>query len=254
MLFVIATVGGFVYINMYLTFDLYNVVIAQTGGTEGPTPSNCMDYYCGYSAHYYVHNHAAYSKCNQYMCSPLCTAFPCSSPPIDNLPYYYDCYTSCSGYPMVTNKEFPTYLLVTFYVASVGGCIFGVAVLISLVYGLAAQCTSSGLNCGERLALLVNFVCPSAKYYALREREDWTEVKVNLRAMLWVDIVVTAMVAMALGSYIFLAIARAFLFYEYLVTYGMALMLLAYAGNLHRNFAELSDFYGRLEAIRAKGA
>jgi hypothetical protein len=262
MLFVIATVGGFVYINMYLCFDLYKVVIERKPGTAGEAMSNCSTYYCGFSAHYYVHNYASYEKCNQYICSPVCvntgsipgfTNFSCSNPNLDNTAYYYDCFDGCQSDAIYTNRVFPPQLFITFIVACVGGGLFGLGVLISLLYGIIGQCTNSGLSCGERLALLVNFVCPSAKYYAFRERDDWAEVKVNLKGMLWLDIIVTSLIAMALGCYIYIAIAKAFLFYEYLVTYGMGLMLLAYTGNLHRNYIEMSDFQQKLDAIRSRG-
>lgn len=253
-LFVIATIGGFVYINMYLTFDLYNVVVEGKAGKEGSAPSDCSTYYCDYSAHYYVHNTAAYDKCNSAVCSVYCNIgggsallpeFNCSSPSLDNVAYYYSCYSSCSD--LVKNHTFPPQLFVTFVVASVGGCVFGIGVIISLLYGIVAPCTGVGLYCGERFALFINFFCPSAKYYAIRARTDWEDVKINLKAMLWVDIIVTTCIAIAMACYIYIAIARAFLFYEYLVTFGMGLMLLTYSGNLHRNFLEFYDFQGRVD-------
>lgn len=70
--------------------------------------------------------------------------------------------------------------------------------------------------------------------------------------MLWFDIIVTALIGIALGGYIYLAIYQTFLFYEYLVTYGMGLMFLAYIGNLHRNYLELIAFEERLDKIRKR--
>lgn len=252
MLFVIATMAGFAYINMYLTFDLYKVVVAGQPGTNGTTPDNCTMYYCDDSAHYYVHNYAAYDKCNLANCAPVCTTYDCSNPSLDNSAYYYDCYTGCTSAAIYTNKVFPPQLYITFIVASVGGCLFTLAVLVSFLYGIVAQCTNSGLGCFERLALLFNVISPSGKYYAVRSREDWEDAKINLKAMLWVDIFVTFLIALALACYIYIAIAKAFLFYEYLVTFGMGLMLMAYAGNLHRNYIELSEFQQKLEAIRSR--
>lgn len=67
--------------------------------------------------------------------------------------------------------------------------------------------------------------------------------------MLWSDIMVTICVAAALGCYIYLAIVRTFLFYEYLVTFGMGLVLLSYSGNLHRNYVELAGLQDRLNML-----
>lgn len=76
--------------------------------------------------------------------------FNCTNPPMENIAYYYDCYTypSCMSEPMYTQKQVPTILTVVFYVASVGGGVFAVGVLISLFYGIVVQCMSKGLSCG----------------------------------------------------------------------------------------------------------
>jgi len=108
------------------------------------------------------------------------------------------------------------------------------------------------LSCGEKLAIFVNFFCPSAKYYAFRERTDWEDTRISFKWMLWTDIIVTAFIAIALAGYIYLAIYQAFLFYEYLVTYGIAIVFLTYIGNLHRNYIELVTFQERLENLRSR--
>jgi hypothetical protein len=271
MLFVIATIGGFIYINMYLMFDLYNVTIAMKPGATGMTPDSCSYYYCGQSANYYAHNRAAYDKCNAINCGGLCNTtnnvstpntmtttdaipFDCNTPTFLPLSFYYSCYSNCNGTNLVTNNVAPPQLYVVFIVGCVAGCFFGVAILISLVYGVLGGCCCGalGLSCGERLALFVNFFCPSAKYYAFRERNDWEDIRISFKWMLWIDIIVTAFVAIALAGYIYLAIYQAFLFYEYLVTYGVALVLLTYIGNLHRNYIELTTFQDRLENLRSR--
>lgn len=78
---VVATICGFDYVNTYFLSDLSLVVIAKTSGANGSAPSSCLEYYCGASGYYYAHNYAAYAQCNQLLCSPLCGAFSCSSPP-----------------------------------------------------------------------------------------------------------------------------------------------------------------------------
>ena len=70
--------------------------------------------------------------------------------------------------------------------------------------------------------------------------------------MLWVDIVVTVLIGLALGGYIYLAIYQTFFFYEYLVTYSMGLMFLSYIANLHRNYIECVAFEERLDRIRKR--
>lgn len=250
MLFVIATVGGFVYINMYLMFDLYKVVVLMSPGNAGSAPADCTSYFCSNSATLYAHNYAAYDMCNAVNCgNVICSGFDCNNPTFLPVSYYYSCLTKCPT--LKSNGAFPPQLFIIFIVGCVSGCLFGVAVIISFLYGFMGCCCcgTTGINCGERLAIFFNVICPSAKYYAFREREDWEDCRVSFKCMLWTDIVVTALVGLALAGYIYLAIYQTFLFYEYLVTYGMGLMFLAYIGNLHRNYLELVAFQERLERL-----
>jgi len=254
MLFVIATVGGFIYINMYLMFNLYAVTVGLSHGPDGLTPDNCQMYYCSGSAHYYVHNFAAYNLCNNGNCasvSSLCSGFNCSD--INQLPVrWYNCLSTCPSYTPNGSNGFPPQLFVIIIVGCVAGGCFSIAVLISFFYGILAGCIcgTRNISCGERLALFINFFCPSAKYFSFRQRNDWEDTRVNFKCMLWIDIIVTTLIAISLAGYIYLAIYQTFLFYEYLVTYGMGLMLLAYVGNLHRNYIELVEFQDRLDRLR----
>lgn len=253
MLFVIVAVGGFIYINMFLMFDLYKVVVMMQPGNMGTAPSDCDQYYCGESAYYYAHYYAAYQMCNFQNCQqPLCGGFDCSNPKFLPISYYYDCFKMCPT--LRDNNIFPPQLFIVFIVGSVAGCLFGIAVLTSFVYGLVAGCCcgTTGISCGERFALFLNFICPSAKYYAFREREDWEDCRVSFKCMLWTDIIVTVLVGLALAGYIYIGIYQTFLFYEYLVTYAMGLMFIAYIGNLHRNYLELVAFEERLDKLRRR--
>jgi hypothetical protein len=250
-IFVISTIGGFVYINMYMMFNLYNVVILGQTGLMGPTPTDCSQYYCSNSVTLYVHNYAAYQACNTINCqNVLCAGFDTNAPTFLPLSYYYSCFRKTDP----NNMTFPPQLFIIFIVGCVAGCLFGLAVIISLLYGLfgCCCCGTAGINCGERIALFFNFICPSAKYYAFRERQDWEDCRVGFKCMLWTDIIVTILIGLSLAAYIYLAIYQAFLFLEYLVTYGMGLVFLSYIGNLHRNYLELVAFEERLDRLHRR--
>jgi hypothetical protein len=69
---------------------------------------------------------------------------------------------------------------------------FGTGILIWLIYGIVVVFYwSVGLNEREKCALLVNFLCPFAKYYYFRERTDWENIRINFNEMLMVDMFVS---------------------------------------------------------------
>ena len=264
MLVVLATLGGFAWVNMYLTFDLYNVVVLGQTGRMGDAPADCQTYYCDASPRYYVHNYAAFQMCNYAICGPLCLDLATASTLTYDCPTtsdfntnpitWYNCYERCSSASGPYKGQvlpYPMKMLISFYVGSVGGCLFGVAFLISFIYSLVGccGCGTTGISCAEGFAIFCNWFCPSAKYFAFRQREDWEKTRVSFRAMLWVDIVVSGLIALSLGCYIYLAVANGFLRDEYLLTLGIGLMLLGYAGNLHRNYNELITFQDRLDRL-----
>jgi len=155
MLFVIATIGGFIYINMYLMFDLYNVTISMKPGAMGMAPDSCSYYYCGQSANYFAHNRAAYDKCNTANCGGLCNIinnsstintmttvgampFDCNSPTLLPVAFYYSCFSSCDN--LVNNNVPPPQLYYVFIVGCIAGGFFALAILISLIYSILGCC------------------------------------------------------------------------------------------------------------------
>jgi hypothetical protein len=227
MLITIPTICGLIYFNIYFMPGLYNVWVANKPGTMGMVPDNCTYYDCRDSAYSYVHNYATYSMCNQGSCaSTLCSNFDCSKPTFRPISYYYNCYSNCTN--LIHDNVTP--LNNIFIFGCFGSFLFGAAALISLVYGFVVVCYrgSAGLSYEEKFALLVHFLCPSAKYYVFRQRTDWENTRISFKPMLLIDFLTMMLVGSAAGLYLGMAAVELFQFYEYLLLCGMGLMFLSY--------------------------
>jgi hypothetical protein len=91
----------------------------------------------------------------------------------------------------------------TAYIISiVAAGLFGLGLLIGILYGIIASVCASSLTFTERIGLLLTWLWPKLKYYAFRRREQWDLFYFDLRAMVIVDMIINCCYAATLGLYI----------------------------------------------------